>query len=282
MGLCQERKPHGWGKQCGSFQGLRRKDPGTPGCRHPLSPPVCRQERPSSPTTPAGPSTASSSRRAWSSSARRSLSCVHWPSAGSWLSTPRLQEGGREVRTSPWEEIGLGRPKKCPQGSRPSASPYGDQQPNWLSPIHLIEPYPLVPKNGFCFRGSPFTPPTPWTVFQAGNKGQPCLRCSGRRGVWMAKLGPSPAVNSVPSVPSPWGLLLGTGRPRSGASPGEWARGWGPAGLCPARALSSGRGGRGGGWLSEGRRAIHNISYLQLAHLPQVFGAAFLPSYLPD
>lgn len=56
-----------------------------------------------------------------------------------------------------------------------------------------------------------------------------------------------------------------------------------PPGLCPARGprLPAGGGG-GGGWLSEGRRAICNISYLQLAHLPQVFGAAFLPSYLPD
>ncbi|XP_032953213.1 ABC-type oligopeptide transporter ABCB9 isoform X2 [Rhinolophus ferrumequinum] len=39
-------------------------------------------ERPSSPTTPAGPSMALSSRRAWSSSPRPSLSCVCWPLAG--------------------------------------------------------------------------------------------------------------------------------------------------------------------------------------------------------
>nr|XP_055178437.1 ABC-type oligopeptide transporter ABCB9 isoform X3 [Nyctereutes procyonoides] len=40
------------------------------------------KERPSFPTTPAGPLMASSSRRAWSSSARRSLSCVCWLLAG--------------------------------------------------------------------------------------------------------------------------------------------------------------------------------------------------------
>ncbi|XP_019504588.1 PREDICTED: ATP-binding cassette sub-family B member 9 isoform X2 [Hipposideros armiger] len=39
-------------------------------------------ERPSSPTTPAGPSMALSSRRAWSSSPRPSLSCACWPLAG--------------------------------------------------------------------------------------------------------------------------------------------------------------------------------------------------------
>ncbi|XP_029089005.1 ATP-binding cassette sub-family B member 9 isoform X2 [Monodon monoceros] len=39
-------------------------------------------ERPSSPTTRAGPLMASSFRRAWSSSARPSPSCVCWPSAG--------------------------------------------------------------------------------------------------------------------------------------------------------------------------------------------------------
>ncbi|KAM9748573.1 ABC-type oligopeptide transporter ABCB9 isoform 4-T6 [Dama dama] len=40
------------------------------------------EERPSFPTTLAGPLTASSSRKAWSSSARLSSSCVCWPSAG--------------------------------------------------------------------------------------------------------------------------------------------------------------------------------------------------------
>ncbi|XP_014443584.1 ATP-binding cassette sub-family B member 9 isoform X3 [Tupaia chinensis] len=41
-----------------------------------------RWERPSCPTTRAGPSTASSSRRAWTSSARPWSSCACWPSAG--------------------------------------------------------------------------------------------------------------------------------------------------------------------------------------------------------
>lgn len=111
-----------------------------------------------------------------------------------------------------------------------------------------------------------------------------CAPLEGR-GVWLAELGPSPTVNAVPSVPSPWELLLGTGKPRGGASSGEWARGQGATWSLPCEGPTPASGGGmagGGGWLSEGRRAICNISYLQLAHLPQVFGAAFLPSYLPD
>lgn len=46
-------------------------------------------------------------------------------------------------------------------------------------------------------------------------------------------------------------------------------------------AASNGRGGRVVA-VAVGRTRCYNISYLQLAHLPQVFGAAFLPSYLPD
>lgn len=49
----------------------------------PPEPALSPQERPSSLTTRAGPLMASSFRRAWSSSARPSPSCVRWPSAGS-------------------------------------------------------------------------------------------------------------------------------------------------------------------------------------------------------
>jgi hypothetical protein len=53
--------------------------------------------------------------------------------------------------------------------------------------------------------------------------------------------------------------------------------------LCPPRGPHLPAVG-GAGWclLLVRRTSCYNISYLQLAHLPQVFGAAFLPSYLPD
>lgn len=121
---------------------------------------------------------------------------------------------------------------------------------------------------------------------QVGNKGQPPLSCSGRKRGLAGNIG-----SLVPSKHNPLSaLILGTpvrdeGRLRAGASPGKGLE----VRFLPVSALqgptpaSSGRGQPGYGCgLLQGRRAIYNISYLQLAHLPQVFGAAFLPSYLPD
>lgn len=118
----------------------------------------------------------------------------------------------------------------------------------------------------------PFSLPA---VFRVGDKGQPCLGCSGRERGLAGQTGSLALSKHAPSLPSLWGLRLGVEPRRVGSRSGSRpVRGPGP----PAAG-----GGQGCGcWLSEGRRAIHNISYLQLARLPQVSEEAFLPSYLPD
>lgn len=113
------------------FGGLGRKGAGSPLQTPPE--PRLPQERRSCPTTPAAPSTASSSRRAWSSSARPSWSCACWPLAGSPPAAPAPRPQRGRGRAAPG---GGGRgnepegPQKCRWWACPSAGPHSNQQLN--------------------------------------------------------------------------------------------------------------------------------------------------------
>ena len=145
----------------------------------PPEPALSPQERPSSPTTRAGPSMASSSRRAWSSSARPSSSCVCWPSAGSDPRPSPARPGlpwGRRAGPAPERKSGQGGPGNAPGEPVPQLvpvvtnNPTGLVLPLWLS--HTLEQRPSVPTNGFSPRGSPFTSTLPPTGgFPSGKQG---------------------------------------------------------------------------------------------------------------
>lgn len=145
-------------------------------------------------------------------------------------------------------------PQECCWWARPSAGHHSNQQLNGSAPMAMWSSHTLL-------QGSPSGFPGPALC---------ALEGSGWRSRVLAPSKHSPLFALTLGAPVGDGALgVGSGLGPAPPPPREWP------GL-PAV------GGRRVGQLPEGRRAMYNISYLQLAHLPQVFGAAFLPSYLPD
>lgn len=100
---------------------------------------------------------------------------------------------------------------------------HSNQQPNWLSThVHLVKPHPPP--------GFPFHPPGLFSEWET----RVSLSAFPEGGVQLAKLGPLPLANTVPSSPSPWGLQFGT-------EPWDGVRG----GVLPPSALPAAGGAAG-------------------------------------